>query len=121
MEDNIYLKLKKSSWENFFRVMNSRKKPIELVGGSSLGNFFAALQHLECQFKEPYFLNIFEKIKNFKKSRDEDNCIYCNKPLTRIKYDGYGTKQSYCEQGDIFQPNNEHDILTKIFELIKDE
>ena len=52
-DPDIYLKLKKSSWDNFFRVMNNRKNSIELVDGSSLGNFWACIQHLEQQFKSP--------------------------------------------------------------------
>ena len=41
----------RESWENLFSVMNNRKEPIKRMDGSSLGNFWAFLQHLEWQFK----------------------------------------------------------------------
>lgn len=50
-EPNIYLKLKKSSWDNFFRVMKWRKNPIELMEGhGSIGNFWACIQSLQSQY-----------------------------------------------------------------------
>lgn len=49
---DIYLKLMWKSWMNFFRVWYGKKNTIELIDGSTLGNFSTLIQELEGQFRE---------------------------------------------------------------------
>ncbi len=48
----LRLKGKEDSWKNFFRVMYGKKHAMIMADGSSLGNFWAFVQHLEEQYRD---------------------------------------------------------------------
>lgn len=51
-EEKVRLEANKSSWHNFFNVMNDLKSPIRRNSGESLGNFWAFVQHLQYQYEK---------------------------------------------------------------------
>lgn len=109
-EKHIYLKLKKSSWDNFFRVINNRKNPIEMIDNSSIGNFWASIQHLEEQFRENTD-SLFNRLELIQQRYGNKVCIYCGRELVMYTYNGYGPKQEYCYECRMYNPNSYENVL----------
>jgi len=71
------------------------------------------------QYRQEDSFIIKERLTNVMVAYEKELCIHCMNPLGSAKFDGVGNEQPYCFKCDKWSPNEDYDVLMKMFNILE--